>query len=74
MTKRGQRSTACTYKGKNCIPSASDDGGHAIIFCSSGHFADIAVGKEAEGVWEHDAKENIWTQEGRGNGGMEETA
>jgi len=26
-------------------------------------------GKEAEGV-----EENIWTEEGRGNGGMEETA
>jgi len=32
--------------------------------------ADIAGGKEAEGVWEH--VENIWTEEGRGNGGMEE--
>ena len=23
--------------------------------------ADIAVGKEAEGVWEHGVEENIWT-------------
>ena len=23
--------------------------------------ADIAGGKEAEGVWEYDIKENIWT-------------
>ena len=30
---------------------------------------DTAGGKEAEGV-----KENIWTEEGQGNGGMEETA
>ena len=36
--------------------------------------ADIAGGKEAEGVWEHGVEENIWTEEGRGNGGMEETA
>ena len=36
--------------------------------------ADIAGGKEAESVWEHGAEENIWTEEGRGNGGMEETA
>ena len=34
----------------------------------------IAGGKEAEGVWEHGVEENIWTEEGRGNGGMEETA
>jgi len=36
--------------------------------------ADIAGGKEVEGVWEHGVEENIWTLEGRGNGGMEETA
>ena len=36
--------------------------------------ADIAEGKEAEGVWEHGVEENIWTEEGRGNGGMEEIA
>ena len=24
-------------------------------------FVDIAVGKEAEGVWEHGVEENIWT-------------
>ena len=35
--------------------------------------ADIAGGKEAEGVWEHGV-ENILTQKARGNGGMEETA
>ena len=35
---------------------------------------DIAGGKEAEGVWEHDVEANIWTEEGRGNGGMEEIA
>ena len=37
-------------------------------------FADIAGGKEAEGVWEHGVEENIWIEEGRGNGGMEEIA
>jgi len=36
--------------------------------------ADIAGGKEAEGVREHGVEENIWTEEGRGNGGMEENA
>ena len=36
--------------------------------------ADIAGGKEAEGVSEHGVEENIWTEEGRGNGGMEEIA
>ena len=36
--------------------------------------ADIAGGKAAEGVWEHGVEENIWTWEGRGNGGMEEIA
>ena len=36
--------------------------------------ADIAGGKEAEGVWEHGVEENIWTQEGRGIRGMEEIA
>ena len=41
---------------------------------SSVYFADIAGGKKAEGVWEHGVEENIWTYEGRGNGGMEETA
>jgi len=34
----------------------------------------IAGGKEAEGVSEYGVEENIWTLEGRGNGGMEETA
>ena len=28
--------------------------------------------KEAEGVWEYGVEENIWTEEWRGNGGMEE--
>jgi len=36
--------------------------------------ADIEGGKEAEGVSEHGVEENIWTEEGRGNGGMEEIA
>jgi len=36
--------------------------------------ADIVGRKEAEGVWEHGVEENIWTEEGRGNGGMEEIA
>jgi len=36
--------------------------------------ADIAGWKEAEGVWQQGVEENIWTQEGRGNGGMEEIA
>jgi len=36
--------------------------------------ADIEGGKEAEGVLEHGVEENIWTMEGRGNGGMEEIA
>ena len=36
--------------------------------------AGIEGGKEAEGVWEHAVEENIWTYEGRRNGGMEETA
>ena len=35
---------------------------------------DIARGKEAEGVWKHSVEENIWTERGRGNGGMEEIA
>jgi len=30
-------------------------------------------GKEAEGVLEHDV-ENIWTEEGGGNGGMKDIA
>jgi len=34
----------------------------------------IAAGKEAEGVWEQGVEENIWTEEGRGNGVMEEIA
>jgi len=33
--------------------------------------ADIEGGKEAEGVLEYGVEENIWTEEGRGNGGME---
>jgi len=36
--------------------------------------ADIAGGKEAEGVWEYGVDGNISTEEGRGNGGMEEIA
>jgi len=36
--------------------------------------ADIEGGKEDEGVREHGVEENIWNEEGRGNGGMEETA
>ena len=36
--------------------------------------ADIEGEKEAEGVREYGVEENIWTYEGRGNGGMEETA
>jgi len=35
---------------------------------------DTAGGKETEGVWEHGVGENIWTLDGRGNGGMEEIA
>jgi len=35
---------------------------------------DIAGRKEAEGVSEHGVEGNIWTWEGRGNGGMEEIA
>jgi len=35
---------------------------------------DIAGGNEAEGVSELGVEENIWTEVGRGNGGMEETA
>ena len=35
---------------------------------------DIERGKEAESVWEHGVEENIWTEVGRGNGGMEEIA
>jgi len=31
-------------------------------------------GKDAEGVSEHGVEGNIWTEEGRGNGGMEEIA
>jgi hypothetical protein len=34
----------------------------------------ITGGKKAEGVREHVVEENIWTEEGRGNGGMEEIA
>ena len=37
-------------------------------------FVDIAGGKEAEGVWEHGVEENIWTEEGGGNGEMQGTA
>ena len=36
--------------------------------------ADIAGAKEAEVVTEHGVEETIWTEEGRGNGGMEEIA
>jgi len=35
---------------------------------------DIEGGKEAEGVLEQGVEENIWTWEGRGNGGIEEIA
>jgi hypothetical protein len=34
--------------------------------------ADIARGKEAEGVWEHAVEENIWTEERRRIVGLEE--
>ena len=34
----------------------------------------IAGGKEVEGLREHGVEENIWNQDGRGNGAMEETA
>jgi hypothetical protein len=34
----------------------------------------IARGKKDEGVREQGVEENIWTEEGRGNGGMEEIA
>ena len=36
--------------------------------------ADIEKGKEAEGDWEYGVEENIWTLQGRGNGGMEKIA
>jgi len=36
--------------------------------------ADVAGGKEAEGVSEHGVEENIWTEEGCRNRGMEEIA
>jgi len=36
--------------------------------------ADIEGGKEDEDVWEYGVEENIWTEEGRGNRGMEEIA
>jgi len=36
--------------------------------------ADIEGGKVAEGVGEHGVEENSGTEEGRGNGGMEEIA
>jgi len=36
--------------------------------------ADTVGGKEAQGVWEYGVEGNIWTEEGRGNGVMEETA
>jgi len=35
---------------------------------------DIAGGMEAKGVCEYGVEENIWTDEGRGKGGMEEIA
>jgi len=31
-------------------------------------------GKKAEGVGEYGVEENIWTEDGRGNGGMDESA
>jgi len=34
---------------------------------------DIVGGKEDEDVLEHGVEENIWTEEGRGNGGIVET-
>jgi hypothetical protein len=37
-------------------------------------FADIEGVKEAERVVKYGAEENIWTYEGRGNGGMKEIA
>jgi hypothetical protein len=36
--------------------------------------ADIEGGKESEGVCAHGVEENIWTEEGRGNGEMKEIA
>jgi len=36
--------------------------------------ADIAGGKKAEGVSEYGVEENIWTEDGPGNEGMEEIA
>jgi len=36
--------------------------------------ADVEGGKEADGVSEHGAEENIWTYGGRSNGGTEEIA
>ena len=55
-----------------------------VIFAFSDYFmmlvwvwnlvVDIAGGKKAQVVWEHGVEENIWTEEGRGNGWMEEIA
>jgi hypothetical protein len=36
--------------------------------------SDIKGGKQAEGVWEQGAEENIWTEEGWGDGRVEKTA
>ena len=45
-----------------------------ILYGCETWFVDTAGGKEAEGVWEQGVEENIWTYEGRGNGGIEEIA
>ena len=36
--------------------------------------ADVVGGEEAEAVWEQGVEENILTEDGRGNEGMEEIA
>jgi hypothetical protein len=43
-------------------------------FCTVAIQSNIAGGKEAEGVSEQGVEENIWTEEERGNGGLEEIA
>jgi hypothetical protein len=36
--------------------------------------AELKGGTQAEGVWEQNAEENIWTKEGWSDGKFEETA
>jgi hypothetical protein len=36
--------------------------------------SDIKGGTQTEGVWEHSAEEDIWTEEGWGNARMEKFA